>query len=132
VFSKRTDPIGSSRLAGDWNYVAGVRLVSISKAFGRQWAVRDLSLTVEDGEFFSLLGPSGCGKTTTLRMIAGLEMPTVGKIMLGDQDVTRLPPDARNVNMVFQTYALFERLSVWDNVAFGLRRRGCTDDEVKE
>jgi ABC-type sugar transport system ATPase subunit len=97
--------------------VAGVNLVSVSKAFGHQWAVRDLSLTVAEGEFFSLLGPSGCGKTTTLRMVAGLEMPTSGQIVLDGRDVTSTPPDSRNVNMVFQTYPLFEHLSVWENIA---------------
>ncbi|MGE5293103.1 MAG: ABC transporter ATP-binding protein [Micromonosporaceae bacterium] len=111
--------------------MAGVNLVSVSKAFGRQWAVRDLDLTVADGEFFSLLGPSGCGKTTTLRMVAGLEMPTSGQIMLDSTDVTATPPDSRNVNMVFQTYALFDHLTVWENVAFGLKRRTIPPTEIE-
>jgi len=101
-----------------------LRLVSVSKRFGSFTAVDDLDLTVPAGSFFALLGPSGCGKTTTLRMVAGLEEPTAGTILLGEQDVTRLRPYRRPVNTVFQNYALFPHLSVADNVAFGLKRRG--------
>jgi spermidine/putrescine transport system ATP-binding protein len=100
-----------------------VRLVGVTKRFDDVVAVDDLSLDVESGSFFALLGPSGCGKTTTLRMIGGFEQPTEGQILLGDRDVSGLPPYKRDVNTVFQSYALFPHLSVFDNVAFGLRRR---------
>ncbi|MBA4866959.1 ABC transporter ATP-binding protein [Streptomyces sp. PSKA54] len=101
-----------------------VRLSGISKTYGSFTAVHPLDLTVPQGSFFALLGASGCGKTTTLRMIAGLEEPTTGTVALGDQDVTALPPYKRPVNTVFQSYALFPHLDVFENVAFGLRRRG--------
>jgi len=101
-----------------------VRLVDVVKKFGDQVAVDHIDLEVRDGEFFSLLGPSGCGKTTTLRMIGGFEQPTSGLIELQGQDVTWLPPFKRNVNTVFQNYALFPHLSIFENVAFGLRRKG--------
>ncbi|MFE0675178.1 ABC transporter ATP-binding protein [Streptomyces sp. NPDC058867] len=101
-----------------------VRLTGISKTYGSFTAVQPLDLTVPQGSFFALLGASGCGKTTTLRMIAGLEEPTSGTVFLGDQDVTRLPPYKRPVNTVFQSYALFPHLDIFENVAFGLRRRG--------
>ncbi|MEO8469917.1 MAG: ABC transporter ATP-binding protein [Chloroflexota bacterium] len=94
-------------------------------------AVDHIDLEVHEGEFFSLLGPSGCGKTTTLRMIGGFEQPTSGLIELAGQDVTWLPPYKRNVNTVFQSYALFPHLSIFDNVAFGLRRRKVASDEIK-
>ncbi|MGH2450521.1 MAG: ABC transporter ATP-binding protein, partial [Candidatus Limnocylindria bacterium] len=100
---------------------AGVALENLSKRFGPVEAVRELTLDVREGEFFSLLGPSGCGKTTTLRLIAGFEEPTTGRILLGGKDVTRTPPHRRPVNTVFQSYALFPHLTVRDNVAFGLR-----------
>jgi len=103
--------------------MSSVRLESVSKVFKEAIAVDDLSLTVEEGEFFSLLGPSGCGKTTTLRMIGGFEYPTEGAIYLGPEDVARLPAYKRNVNTVFQSYALFPHLSVFDNVAYGLKRK---------
>jgi spermidine/putrescine ABC transporter ATP-binding subunit len=95
-------------------------------------AVDDLSLELAQGEFFALLGPSGCGKTTTLRMVGGFDQPTSGKIFLGGEDITWTPPYRRDVNTVFQSYALFPHLSVFDNVAFGLRRRGVDKSEVKE
>ncbi|QNP69889.1 ABC transporter ATP-binding protein [Streptomyces roseirectus] len=101
-----------------------VRLAGIGKTYGAFTAVHPLDLTVPQGSFFALLGASGCGKTTTLRMIAGLEEPTSGTVHLGDQDVTRLPPYKRPVNTVFQSYALFPHLDIFENVAFGLRRRG--------
>jgi spermidine/putrescine transport system ATP-binding protein len=101
-----------------------VRLSGISKTYGSFTAVHPLDLTVPEGSFFALLGASGCGKTTTLRMIAGLEDPTTGTVRLGDKDVTALPPHKRPVNTVFQSYALFPHLSIYENVAFGLRRRG--------
>ncbi|AZS84808.1 ABC transporter ATP-binding protein [Streptomyces griseoviridis] len=101
-----------------------VRLSGISKTYGSFTAVHPLDLTVPQGSFFALLGASGCGKTTTLRMIAGLEEPSAGSVHLGDQEVTHLPPYKRPVNTVFQSYALFPHLDIFENVAFGLRRRG--------
>jgi spermidine/putrescine transport system ATP-binding protein len=103
----------------------------VTKSFGEMTAVDDLSLEIWRGEFFSMLGPSGCGKTTTLRMIGGFEEPTSGTVFLGDQAVTGLPPFKRNVNTVFQNYALFPHLSIYENVAFGLRRKKVPDAEVK-
>src|SRR3954447_20437181 len=103
---------------------ADLRLVDVTKRFAEFTAVDDLSLTVPNGSFFALLGPSGCGKTTTLRMVAGLEDPTAGRIRIGDRDLTGLRPYKRPVNTVFQSYALFPHLTVFENVAFGLRRRG--------
>ncbi|MFD4603710.1 ABC transporter ATP-binding protein [Streptomyces sp. NPDC058464] len=102
-----------------------VRLTGIGKTYDNGFtAVQPMDLTVPQGSFFALLGASGCGKTTTLRMIAGLEEPTSGTVHLGDQDVTQLPPYKRPVNTVFQSYALFPHLDIFENVAFGLRRRG--------
>ena len=103
---------------------ADVRLVDVTKRFEEVTAVDRLSLEIEHGSFFALLGPSGCGKTTTLRMIGGFEQPTEGQIYLGDTEVSGLPSYKRDVNTVFQSYALFPHLSVFENVAFGLRRRG--------
>jgi spermidine/putrescine transport system ATP-binding protein len=108
-----------------------VRLVDVVKRFGDVHAVDHIDLEVHDGEFFSLLGPSGCGKTTTLRMIGGFEEPTSGLIELQGEDVTWLPPFKRNVNTVFQNYALFPHLTIFENVAFGLRRRGVKDYRQK-
>jgi spermidine/putrescine transport system ATP-binding protein len=102
---------------------ADVRLERVSKRFSDVVAVDDLTLDIQHGEFFSLLGPSGCGKTTSLRMIGGFEEPSEGVIYLGGQDVTNLPAYRRDVNTVFQSYALFPHLDVFDNVAFGLRRK---------
>ena len=110
-----------------------VRLVGVTKTFGPDViAVDHIDLEVVDGEFFSLLGPSGCGKTTTLRMIGGFEEPTSGLIELNGEDVTWLPPYKRNVNTVFQNYALFPHLTIFENVAFGLRRKKVSDSDVKE
>jgi spermidine/putrescine transport system ATP-binding protein len=100
-----------------------VRLERVTKRFGDVTAVDDLTLEVRQGEFFSLLGPSGCGKTTTLRMIGGFDDPTTGTIHLGGKDVTGVPAYRRDVNTVFQSYALFPHLSVFDNIAFGLHRK---------
>jgi spermidine/putrescine transport system ATP-binding protein len=108
-----------------------VRLVEVVKKFGEAVAVDRINLEVRPGEFFSLLGPSGCGKTTTLRMIGGFEQPTSGLIELNGEDVTWLPPFKRNVNTVFQNYALFPHLTIYENVAFGLRRKGVKSAEVK-
>ena len=108
-----------------------VRLVGVTKRFGDFVAVDAIDLDVRDGEFFSLLGPSGCGKTTTLRMIGGFEQPTSGLIELDGHDVTWLPPYRRDVNTVFQSYALFPHLTIGENVAFGLRRKGVAADEIR-
>jgi spermidine/putrescine transport system ATP-binding protein len=111
----------------DGGAAGDLRLTGVVKRFGAFTAVDDLSLTIPQGSFFALLGPSGCGKTTTLRMVAGLEEPTSGSIHLGELDITRAKPYRRPVNTVFQSYALFPHLSVFENVAFGLRRRGAKD-----
>jgi spermidine/putrescine transport system ATP-binding protein len=112
--------------------VSDVRIEGVTKRFGDFVAVDNLSLHVQPGEFFSMLGPSGCGKTTTLRMIGGFEEVTTGSIFLGDVDVTDIPPFKRATNTVFQNYALFPHLSIFDNIAFGLRRRKLPDAEVRE
>ena len=108
-----------------------LRLTDITKRYDAFVAVDDLSLVIPEGSFFALLGPSGCGKTTTLRMVAGLEQPTEGRIHIGDRDITGTKAYQRNVNTVFQSYALFPHLSVVENVAFGLRRRGVKDYRAK-
>ena len=110
---------------------ADIRIVGVTKTFGDFTAVDDLSLDISPGEFFSLLGPSGCGKTTTLRMIGGFEEATAGRIFLGDEDVTDLPPFKRATNTVFQNYALFPHLTVFENIAFGLRRRKTPTNEIR-
>ena len=107
-----------------------IELSGLTKRFG-EIAVDNIDLNVASGEFFSLLGPSGCGKTTTLRLIAGFEQPTSGRILLDGADVSKVPPHRRNVNTVFQSYALFPFLSVFDNVAFGLRHRGVGKADLK-
>ena len=125
---------GDSLAAGGAEPVSAidVRLVDVTKRFGTQvTAVDRIDLEVTDGEFFSLLGPSGCGKTTTLRMIGGFEQPTSGLIELQGQDVTWLPPYKRNVNTVFQDYALFPHLTIFENVAFGLRRKKTGGAEIR-
>jgi len=111
--------------------VADVRLEHVVKRFDDSVAVDGISLEVPHGTFFALLGPSGCGKTTTLRMIGGFEEPTEGRILLGDRDVVGLPPYKRDVNTVFQSYALFPHMTIEQNVAFGLERRGVDKGEVK-
>src|SRR5438874_1576556 len=112
--------------------MASVTLRGLAKTYdsGGTQAVADLSLDVRDGEFFVLLGPSACGKTTVLRCIAGLEEPTAGEILIGDQDVTHLSPGARDVAMVFQSHALYPHLSVRGNIAFGLEVRGVPAAEI--
>ena len=109
-----------------------VRLERVSKHFGDLVAVRDLDLDIGRGEFFTLLGPSGCGKTTTLRMVAGFEQPTAGRVLIEGEDVAGLPSYKRPTNTVFQSYALFPHLSVSENVAFGLRRKKVPKSETKE
>ena len=108
-----------------------IRLDRITKSFGDIIAVDDLSLEIPRGSFFALLGPSGCGKTTTLRMIGGFEEPTAGLIYLGEREVSGTPPYKRDVNTVFQSYALFPHLSIFENVAFGLRRKGTRGGNLK-
>src|ERR1700728_3905331 len=112
---------------------AGIDLVGLTKRFhhGHAAAVDNIDLSVAGGEFFSLLGPSGCGKTTTLRLVAGFEEPTAGRILLDGVDVSGVPPHKRNVNTVFQSYALFPFMSVFDNVAFGLKYARCSKAELK-
>jgi iron(III) transport system ATP-binding protein len=111
---------------------ARVRLDGISKRFGATVAVDSVSLTVEPGEFVTLLGPSGCGKTTTLRIVAGLEEPTGGRVLIDGEDVTDRPPHTRDITMVFQSYALFPHLSVFENVAYGLRVLRRPADEIRQ
>ncbi|RIK57510.1 spermidine/putrescine ABC transporter ATP-binding protein, partial [candidate division KSB1 bacterium] len=110
--------------------MARVRLEGIHKSYGNVAAVRELALDIAEGEFFSLLGPSGCGKTTTLRMIAGFESPEQGKIFFNSEDITAKAPNQRNTGMVFQSYALFPHMTVFDNVAFGLRARKTPSVEI--
>jgi spermidine/putrescine transport system ATP-binding protein len=108
-----------------------VELTNVTKQFGETRAVDNMTMRVERGKFYSFLGPSGCGKTTTLRMIAGFEDPTQGEIRIAGASVDGLPPYKRNVNTVFQHYALFPHMSVYDNVAYGLRQKKTSPDEIK-
>jgi spermidine/putrescine transport system ATP-binding protein len=116
--------------------VPAIELTGVEKAYHIHGetvaAVRGIDLEIAQGEFFSLLGPSGCGKTTTMRVIAGFEEPTAGRVHLHGQDVTGVPANRRDVNMVFQSYALFPHMNVYENVAFGLRRRGVPKAEIGE
>ena len=108
-----------------------ITIQDMSKHFGEVIAVDKLNLEIEEQEFLTLLGPSGCGKTTTLNIIAGLEEPTEGQVFFDDQDVTHIPPEQRNIAMVFQTYALYPHMRVFDNIAFGLRMRKVAADQIK-
>jgi putrescine transport system ATP-binding protein len=99
-----------------------IRFENVTKRFGDFVAIDDLSLSIYESEFFALLGPSGCGKTTMMRMLAGFENPSAGKIELAGKNIAGIPPNKRAVNMMFQSYALFPHLSVWENIAFGLKR----------
>src|SRR5712691_7649370 len=110
----------------------GIAVEGVRKRYGKVEAVHDVTLAISEGEFFSLLGPSGCGKTTTLRMIAGFETPDEGRILLQDRDVTSISPNRRPVNMVFQQYALFPHMSIYDNVAFGLKVKSVPRAEHRE
>jgi spermidine/putrescine transport system ATP-binding protein len=112
--------------------VPAISLEGVCKRFGAVEAVSDVTIPIREGEFFSLLGPSGCGKTTTLRMIAGFEQPDEGRIVLQGHDVTAVPPSRRPVNMVFQQYALFPHMSIFDNVAFGPRVKRAARKDVRE
>jgi putrescine transport system ATP-binding protein len=107
-----------------------IRFQNVTKRFGDFTAVDDLSVDIYEKEFFALLGPSGCGKTTMMRMLAGFENPTSGKIMLDGKDISPIPPNKRSVNMMFQSYALFPHLTVYDNIAFGLKRSNMPKDEI--
>ncbi|MFD3191725.1 ABC transporter ATP-binding protein [Sedimentitalea sp. HM32M-2] len=107
-----------------------IRFQNVTKRFGDFTAIDDLSLDIYEQEFFALLGPSGCGKTTMMRMLGGFETPTRGRIELAGQDIGPVPPHKRAVNMMFQSYALFPHLSVWDNIAFGLRRDRLPKDQI--
>ncbi|MFG6589706.1 ABC transporter ATP-binding protein [Sulfitobacter sp. 1A12157] len=107
-----------------------IRFENVTKKFGEFVAIDDLSLDIYAQEFFALLGPSGCGKTTMMRMLAGFESPTTGRIELAGQDIAPVPPNKRAVNMMFQSYALFPHLSIWDNIAFGLRRDKMDKDAI--
>src|SRR5512141_1185840 len=112
--------------------MAYLTLSHISKQYGDVYAVEDFNLDIEKGEFVSFLGPSGCGKTTTLRMVAGFEIPTAGNITLGGQDITYKAPNQRNVGMIFQAYALFPNMTVSQNIGFGLRIRKESEAAIKE
>ena len=129
-----TDADGAAGSAGSSGGGSGLELRALTKEFANFTAVRSIDLDVPAGAFFALLGPSGCGKTTTLRMVAGLETPTSGTITLAGQDITFAKPYRRPVNTVFQSYALFPHLDIFENVAFGLRRRkkGDVDQQVNE
>jgi len=107
-----------------------IQFQNVSKRFGEFTAIKNLTVDIFEREFFALLGPSGCGKTTLMRMLAGFEAPTEGKILLEDYNIAQVPPNKRAVNMMFQSYALFPHLSVWDNIAFGLRREGIKGDAL--
>ena len=123
-------PLAATAPAAAPGHETAIRLTGLTKRFGDTTVVDHLDLDIRKGEFFSLLGPSGCGKTTTLRMIAGFSDATEGTVLLGGNDVTAVPPHKRNVNTVFQSYALFEHLDVSGNVGFGLRRKGLPKSEV--
>jgi len=112
--------------------MARVTLNSIQKRYGETTAVNDVSFTVDDGEIVGVLGPSGCGKTTTLRTVAGFETPTAGTVSFDDRDVTHVPPENRNVGLVFQEYALFDNMTVRENVGFGPKMRGVERSERRE
>lgn len=109
-----------------------LQIKNVVKQFDDVYAVDDVSLEIQQGEIFALLGSSGCGKSTLLRMLAGFEMPTAGQILLAGRDLAGLPPYRRPINMMFQSYALFPHLTVWDNIAFGLRRDGLHKPEIEE
>ncbi|MFI3206374.1 MAG: ABC transporter ATP-binding protein, partial [Clostridia bacterium] len=106
-----------------------ISLSDITMSFGSEVVLKDFNLKIGDGEFVTLLGPSGCGKTTALRIIGGFLMPDKGKVFFGDKDITIFPPHKRELNTVFQKYALFPHLNVYDNIAFGMRIKKKSEDE---
>jgi spermidine/putrescine transport system ATP-binding protein len=126
-----TDEDGSAAAPGGSGSTGSVKLEGVTKKFGAFTAVDDLDLEIADGEFFTMLGPSGCGKTTTLRMIAGFEQPTEGKVKIDGVDVAGEPPYKRPTNTVFQSYALFPHMTLEENVGFGLQRKKVPKDEIK-
>ena len=109
-----------------------VRLEGFGKSYGKKEVIKDIDLEVYEGEFLTLLGSSGCGKTTILRSISGLDIPTYGKVYIDDEDVTNLEPPKRQVNTIFQNYALFPLMNIYDNIAFGLRMKKVSEDEIKK
>ena len=109
-----------------------VSLRGVTKRFGNVYAVNDLDLEVEDGEYFAFLGPSGCGKTTTLRLIAGLTEPDEGQVLLGGRDVVGVPPEDRSIGLVFQHFELFPSMTVYENVAYSLTLQGLPEDEIEK
>jgi len=109
-----------------------IQIKNVTKRFGNLAAVDDVSIDIKEGEFFVLLGPSGCGKTTLLRMIAGFEVPTEGQILIDGQDMAKVAPNKRPVNMVFQSYAVFPHMSVTDNVGYGLKIARTARSEIRE
>lgn len=112
--------------------MASIQLDRVTKVFGDLHAVKDVSLAIEDGEFVAILGPSGCGKTTTLNMIVGLERPTEGRVLFDGQVVNEVPPERRNIGMVFQDYAIFPHMTVGDNLAFGLKIKNVPKAKIRE
>ncbi len=124
--------VNPSSAEGGYGTTGGVRLEGVTKRFGAFEAVKEIDLEIADGEFFTMLGPSGCGKTTTLRMIAGFEQPTEGKVMIDGDDVAGQPAYKRPTNTVFQSYALFPHMNLEENVGFGLKRKKVGKDEIKK
>jgi spermidine/putrescine transport system ATP-binding protein len=120
------------RSTSETNSMLDVELRKVFKVYNGETAVRGIDLDIHQGEFFSILGPSGCGKTTTLRIIAGFEEPTGGEVLIRGKSMVNVPPHRRPVNTVFQSYALFSHLTVWENVAFGLRLQKCPKSEVQQ
>ena len=112
--------------------IPSIELVNVTKTFNEEkvLAVDNISLEIEDGDYVFLLGPTGCGKTTTLRMIAGLEKPTKGKVLIDGKDIEGIPPEDRDMGFIFQHFEIFDHLTVWENVTFGLEMRGYNDEYI--